>query len=494
MNYRLLCKIIGVILMIEAVFMLLPVIVAIICHESDWKAFLITLICSAAVGATLFSIKLKSKKMYAKDGLVTVGLVWIIMSLVGAVPFTLTGTLPNYMDAIFESVSGFTTSGITIYPDVEILSHAILFWRSMLHWIGGMGVLVFMLAISPVVGGSSIQLMKAEAPGPVTEKITPKISQTAKWLYVMYFILTGAQIIALTISGLSVFQSTLFAFSTLGTGGFSCLNSSVIGLTYAQQVIIEVFMFLAGVNFSLYFLVITGKVKRVFKDIELRWYAAILLAGIICMALNLFFIENQYNNLADALHQSAFATLSAMTSTGFAADNYVLWPDFSRAVIMILMFIGGCAGSTAGGIKVSRVVLMAKTIKSYIRKTVFPNEVKSIRYNGKMVSETVVRSIVMYFTIIFLIMGLSVLVVSAEQGISIETAVSTVATSLNNNGIELSAASLCEFWNYHWWTKLTYIIDMLIGRLEIFPVMALFIYLFKPVENLGKRIKRKANY
>ena len=494
MNYRLLCKIIGGILVIEAVFMLLPVIVAVICHEPDWKAFLVTLIASAAVGAGLFRIKLKSRKMYAKDGLVTVGLVWIIMSLVGAVPFTLTGALPNYMDAFFESVSGFTTSGITIFPDVEILSHAILFWRSMLHWIGGMGVLVFMLAISPIVGGSSIQLMKAEAPGPVTEKITPKISQTAKWLYVMYFILTGAQIISLTISGMTVFQSTLFAFSTLGTGGFSSLNSSVIGLTYAQQVIIEVFMFLAGVNFSLYFLVITGKVKRVFKDIELRWYAIILLVGMFFMFLNLLLVEKQFDSFAEALHQSAFAALSAMTSTGFAADNYVLWPDFSRAIIMILMFIGGCAGSTAGGIKVSRVILMLKTVKGYIRKTVFPNEVKSIRYNGRMVPEVVVRSVVMYFTVIFLIMGASVLVVSAEQNISIDTAVSTVATSLNNNGIELSDAVLCEFWNYHWWTKLTYIIDMLVGRLEIFPIMALFIYLFKPVENLGKKIKRKAIY
>lgn len=494
MNYRLLCKIIGVILLIEAVFMMLPVIVAIICHEPDWKAFLFTLVISAAVGAALFRIKLKNKKMYAKDGLVTVGLVWIIMSLVGAVPFTLTGALPNYMDAFFESVSGFTTSGITICPDVEILSHAVLFWRSMLHWIGGMGVLVFMLAISPVVGGSSIQLMKAEAPGPVTEKITPKISQTAKWLYVMYFILTGLQIIALTISGMTVFQSTLFAFSTLGTGGFSSLNSSVIGLTYAQQVIIEIFMFLAGINFSLYFLAITGKVKRFLKDIEFRWYAIILLIGLFSMLLNLFLIENRYDNFAEAFHQSAFAALSAMTSTGFAADNYVLWPDFSRAVIMILMFIGGCAGSTAGGIKVSRVILMLKTVKGYIRKTVFPNEVKSIRYNGRMVQESVVRSVVMYFTVIFLIMGVSVLVVSAEQNISIDTAVSTVATSLNNNGIELSDATLCEFWNFHWWTKLTYIIDMLVGRLEIFPIMALFIYLFKPVENLGKKMKRKAIY
>lgn len=494
MNYRLLCKIIGVILLIEAVFMILPVIVAIICHEPDWKAFLLTLVISAAVGAAFFRIKLKSRKMYAKDGLVTVGLVWIIMSLVGAVPFTLTGALPNYMDAFFESVSGFTTSGITICPDVEILSHAVLFWRSMLHWIGGMGVLVFMLAISPVVGGSSIQLMKAEAPGPVTEKITPKISQTAKWLYVMYFILTGLQIIALTISGMTVFQSTLFAFSTLGTGGFSSLNSSVIGLTYAQQVIIEIFMFLAGINFSLYFLAITGKVKRFLKDIELRWYAIILLIGLFSMLLNLSLIENQYDNFAEAFHQSAFAALSAMTSTGFAADNYVLWPDFSRAVIMILMFIGGCAGSTAGGIKVSRVILMLKTVKGYIRKTVFPNEVKSIRYNGRMVQESVVRSVVMYFTVIFLIMGVSVLVVSAEQNISIDTAVSTVATSLNNNGIELSDATLCEFWNFHWWTKLTYIIDMLVGRLEIFPIMALFIYLFKPVENLGKKMKRKAIY
>ena len=309
MNKRLIFKIIGLILMIEAVFMLFPFFVSVICREQDWKYFLITLLCCAAAGAGLFCVRIKNRSLYAKEGLFIVGIAWVIMSLAGAVPYFISGFIPDFWNALFESVSGFTTSGISIVADVESASHGMLLWRSLTHWIGGMGVLVFMLAISPVVGGASMHLMRAEAPGPVTEKIRPRISQTAKWLYAMYFVLTGMEVLALSIAGMSVFHATLISFGTLATGGFSFMNSSMAGATAAQQVIVEVFMVLAGVNFSLYFLVVTGKVKKVLKDIELRWYLIVLATAARLISLNVIFSYQQFPTVGEAIHQSSFAVL-----------------------------------------------------------------------------------------------------------------------------------------------------------------------------------------
>lgn len=490
MNKRLIFKIIGLILLIEAVFMLFPMIIGIAAGEGDWKYFLYTLIPCAAAGAGLFSVRIRNKNMYAKEGMAIVGLAWVILSLVGAVPYFISGFIPDYINALFESVSGFTTSGISVVADVEAASHGMLFWRSLTHWIGGMGVLVFMLAISPVVGGSSMHLMRAEAPGPVTEKIKPRISTTAKWLYAMYLVLTALEIIALVIDGLSPFHATLISFGTLATGGFSYLNSSLAAFTASQQVIVEVFMVLAGINFSLYFLVVTGKVKKVLKDLELRWYLIILAAGSVLISLNVYFTRDQFTEFGEAFHQSAFAVISGMTSTGFAAYDYNLWPGFSQVILLILMFVGGCAGSTGGGIKVSRFVLAFKGLRGRIRETVNPKGTYNVKYNGKTVPENILRSTFLYFLMVMVITIFSTVIVSLEPGMDISTSIASVATTLNNNGIELKNSLVAGFASYAWWTRLVYIIDMLIGRLEIFPVVALFVFLFRPMEKAAGKVKK----
>lgn len=491
MNKRLVIKILGLILLIEAAFMLIPMMIGLICGENDWKYFLFTLGCSALVGAAMMQVKLKTKIMYARDGLVIVGASWVLLSLVGAVPYFISGLIPDYINAFFESVSGFTTSGISVIADVEAASNAMLMWRSLTHWIGGMGVLVFMLAISPVVGGASMHLMRAEAPGPVTEKIRPRISQTAKWLYAMYFVLTGCEILALSIAGMSVFHSTLIAFGTLATGGFAFLNSSLATFTVAQQVIVEVFMVMAGVNFSLYFLVITGKIKKVFRDVELRWYLAVIAMVAILVSINVHLVSGCYATLGEAIHQSCFAVISAITSTGFNTFDYNLWPGFSKTLIVLIMFVGGCAGSTAGGIKVSRFVLMFKSLRRNVRSVIYPKRIGFTKYNGKTVPDQVIRSTMVYFMLVILITVFSMIIVSLEPEMDISTAFASVATTLNNNGIEIKNSAVAGFANYHWWSRLVYIIDMLIGRLEVFPIMVLFMYLFRPADRGIRLVRRK---
>lgn len=474
--------------------MLLPMAVGLVCQEDDWIWFLITLSVSALAGALMFRVKLNTTNMYAREGLVIVGGAWVLLSLVGAVPYFISGLIPDFINAFFESVSGFTTSGITVVADVEAASNAMLMWRSLTHWIGGMGVLVFMLAISPVVGGASMHLMRAEAPGPVTEKLHPRISQTAKWLYFMYFILTGCQVIALSIAGMNVFHATLIAFGTLATGGFSFMNSSMGGATVAQQVITEVFMVMAGVNFSLYFLVITGKIKRVLKDIELRWYLAVIAAVAFLVTLNVHLSGHCFATLGEAIHHCTFAVISAITSTGFATMDYNVWPGFAKLLIVMIMFVGGCAGSTAGGIKVSRFVLIGKSVQRNVREMVYPRKMGYTRYNGKAVPDNVIRTTAFYFVIIVFITVLSMIIVSTEPGMDISTALASVATTLNNNGIEIKNASVAGFAGYAWWSRLVYIIDMLIGRLEIFPILILFVYLFQPVSKAAKGIRRRAMF
>ena len=478
-------------MLIEAAFMVLPMAVGLICAEADWIWFLITLSLSGLAGAIMFRVKLKNTNMYAREGMVIVGGSWVILSLVGALPYFLSGLIPDYINAFFESVSGFTTSGITVIADVEAASNAMLMWRSLTHWIGGMGVLVFMLAISPLVGGSSMHLMRAEAPGPVTEKLAPRISQTAKWLYLMYFVLTGCEIIALSIAGMTVFHATLISFGTLATGGFSFMNSSMGGATTAQQVIAEVFMVMAGVNFSLYFLVVTGKVKRVLKDIELRWYLAVIAFVTILVTINVHLSGHNFPTLGSAIHHCTFAVISAITSTGFATYDYNLWPGFAKLLLVLVMFVGGCAGSTAGGIKVSRFVLAGKSVKRSIREMVFPRKIGYTKYNGKAVPDQVIRGTAFYFVLILFITVISMIIVSTEPDMDITTALASVATTLNNNGIEIKNAAVAGFAGYAWWTRLVYIIDMLIGRLEIFPIVVLFIYLFRPLDKVRKGIKRR---
>ena len=493
MNYRLVFKILGLILLIGAAFMVLPLLIALIYGEEDWKYFLITALGTAVIGGLLFAIKLKRKSLYSREAFIIVGLSWVLLSLSGAVPFFISGAIPNYFNAFFESVSGFTTTGITILSDVEVLSRSMLFWRSLTHWIGGMGVLVFMLAVSPVAGGASMYLMRAESPGPSTEKITPKISQTAKVLYLMYFVLTIAQVIALVIAKLPLFESVLIAFGTVATGGFSYLNTSLTTFTVAQQVIVGVFMALAGINFSLYFLALTGRFKKALRDIELHWYFIIMLIGMVLISINVYITKNNFNNWPDTIHHTFFATVSSMTSTGYFSYDYNLWPWFTKGVLILLMFIGGSAGSTAGGLKVSRIILFFKTLKRYIKETLNPRGVNVIKYNKKAVSDETLRDIMMYFGLFVIIAVCSMIIVSQDPDMDLDTTLASVATTLNNNGIEFKSVAVGGYGTFAWWTRLVYIIDMLIGRLEIFPVMAIFASIFSPVSNITKHFKRKIN-
>lgn len=490
--YKIALKTLGLVMLIEAAFMVIPIIVAVCYHEPDWKMFGMIVVATAIVGGLLFLIKPAKQKMHAKDGIIIVALVWIVMSLIGAIPYVMSGLLPNYINALFESVSGFTTSGVSIIPDIEIASHAMLFWRSLTHWIGGMGVLVFMLAITPIAGGASMHLMRAEAPGPTTEKVSPKISQTAKWLYLIYLALTLAEVLALVIAKLGVFESFLISFGTLATGGFSFLNSSLAAFTTAQQAIVVVFMILAGCNFSLFFFVATGKFKKAITDSELICYISILAIASIFIAINVNALSGIYDTFSEALHQSIFAAVSSMTSTGFAAADYSAWPGFSKGLILLVMFIGGCAGSTAGGIKVSRFMIMVKAVKKYLKEKIHPRNVSVVKYQKKEVDDEVVRGILVYFGIFILIFASSMILVSLEPNMDFSTNFSCVSTTLNNNGIEIRTVDFGGFYNFSWISRIVFIIDMLFGRLEIFPIVLLFSWLFSPVTGIYKKIKRKA--
>ena len=477
--------------MIEAAFMLLPTLIAVIYGESDWKWFLPLVLAIAVVGFLLYLIKPQKRRMHAKEGFIIVALAWIVMSMVGALPYVISGLLPNYINAVFEAVSGFTTSGVTIVADVEIASHAVLFWRSLTHWIGGMGVLVFMLALSPVSSGSSMHIMRAEAPGPTTEKLSPKISQTAKWLYVIYLALTLIEALALSIAKLGVFESFLISFGTLATGGFSFLNSSLAAFTHTQQVIVIVFMVLAGVNFSLFFLIATGKFRKALTDTELWCYLGTIVVVVILLTLNVFLVRDQFDTFGEALHHSFFAGVSALTSTGFAAYNYNLFPWFSKGILVLVMFIGGCAGSTAGGIKVSRFMIMIKEVRRYLKERIHPRQVTVVKYNKKEVEDEVVGGILVYFGIFILIFVISMFIVSTEKNMDFTTSFCCVSTTLNNNGIEIKTVDFGGYFNFHWWSRIVFIFDMLFGRLEIFPIVLFFTWLFTPVRDVYKKVRHK---
>lgn len=491
MNWKRILKILGFIMLIMAVFMLLPMGIAFIYGERDWIWFLITIAGLLVIGVPLFLLKPKTQNFFSRDGFLIVALAWIIMGLAGAVPLCISGLIPDYLNAVFEAVSGFTTSGITVISDIESASHAMLFWRSLTHWIGGMGVLVFALALMPVAGGASIHIMRAEAPGPTTDKVVPKISQTAKFLYIAYIVLTLAEVLALVIAKLSVFHAFLISFATLATGGFSFLNSSLATFTAAQQIIVIIFMYLAGINFSLFFLILTKKTKKAFADTELIWYTIIMAATICLITLNLYLSGNQFETFGDTLRESAFAGVSAMTSTGFSAFDYNKWPLFSQALMIMVMFVGGCAGSTGGGIKVSRIVLLFKAFRLYLRRKIHPRTVNVAFFNRKEVSDDIIKDILIYFVTFSVIYAASVFVVSTESSMDFGTAFASVATAINNNGIEFHNAGAAGFANYAWWSRIVFILDMLIGRLEIFPILVLFGTAVTPVRTMYRKMRRK---
>ncbi len=471
MNYSMIFFILGWIFNFEAAFMLLPGITAIIYQEKNGLAFLITMIICLAIGLPLTRKKPQNKVFHAKEGAVTVALSWIVLSMAGAFPFVISGSIPNPIDAMFETVSGFTTTGASILSDVEALSHCMLLWRSFTHWIGGMGVLVFILCLLPLTGGYHMNLMKAESPGPSVSKLVPKVQSTAKILYTIYLMLTVLQMILLLIGRMPLFDTVCLTFGTAGTGGFGIRNDSIAGYSTYNQIVITVFMILFGVNFNVYYLLLTKKVVQAAKSEEVRYYFGIIAVAIIAIAIN---TKGMYTSFGRAFQQAAFQVGSIITTTGYATTNFNVWPVLSKTILVMLMFVGACAGSTGGGIKVSRLMILCKSARKELQLYLHPNAVKKIKMDGKAIPHEVVRATNMFLFVYILIFVVSLLVISLDNFDMVSNFTAITAT-LNNIGPGLGAVGPTgNFGCYSYLSKVVMIFDMLAGRLEIFPLLLLF--------------------
>ena len=473
MNYKLIFHTIGKILLIEAILLIFPLIVNFIYQEENLFAFSLTISILMVVGTLLMMVKPKNKKMFVREGFVIVGLAWIVLSLFGALPFTLSGDIPNYVDAVFETVSGFTTTGASILNDVESMSRSMLFWRSFTHWIGGMGVLVFVLAILPNSEGQNIYLLKAESTGPQVGKLVSKVRFTARILYVIYFTLTLLEVILLLAGGNSWFEAIVMSFGTAGTGGFGIYADSVGGFNIYSQVVIAIFMMIFGINFNIYYLVLIGKIKQAIKSEELRWYLGIILLSTTMITINLMVNLNQ--TFAIALKDAYFQVSSIMTTTGFATVDFNLWPTFSKVILIMIMFVGGCAGSTGGGIKVSRIVILFKSFKREVQKLLHPNSVAPIKMEGEVVEGSVVKGVNVYFAFVMILLFVGTLLVSFD-GLDFASTFTGVIACINNIGPGLNLVGpMGNFDCFSYFSKIILSVLMLIGRLEVYPILILFL-------------------
>lgn len=471
MNYSIIIHIIGWILRFQAAFMVLPVITSLIYREKDISAFLITMGLCLLAGTALTLKKPSNKVFHTKEGCVTVALSWIVLSLTGALPFTISGSIPHYIDAIFETVSGFTTTGASILEDIEALSHGMLIWRSFTHWIGGMGVLVFLLCLLPQISGYHMSLMRAESPGPSVSKLVPKVQSTAKILYTIYIGMTLLQIILLLLGKMPLFDALCTAFGTAGTGGFGIYSDSMAGYSIYIQVVVTIFMILFGINFTFYYLVLTKKIRTALKIEEVRYYLGAILLAVIVITFN---IRHLYGNIGIALKDAAFQVGSIITTTGFATTDFNVWPELSRTILVMLMFLGACAGSTGGGIKVSRFIILFKAIRKELLLYLHPNAVKRVKMDGKSIPHEVVRSTNIFMSTYVLIFAVSVLIISLDN-FDMITNFTGVAATLNNIGPGLELVGPAGNFNmFSYPSKIVLILDMLAGRLEIFPLLLLF--------------------
>ncbi len=471
MNYRMVTSLLGITLLIEAALLIVPMLTALFYAES-MLPFLFTILILLAVAVPSVLCKPKNSRMYAKDGFVCVAGAWLLMSMFGALPFVFSGAIPHYIDAFFETVSGFSTTGATILTDIESLPKGILFWRSFTHWIGGMGVLVFMLAILPSAGGQAIHLLRAETTGPTKGKLVPKLRQTAIILYAIYVFLTLLQTVLLRCAGLSLYDSFVTAFATAGTGGFSVKNASIAGYgNPAAEWITAVFMLLFGVNFNLYFFLLVRKLKRILKNEELRAYLLLCAAAVTAIAVNTWHL---FQNAETCLRTAFFQVTSIMSTTGFATLDYNNWPDFSKTVLVFLMLIGACAGSTAGGLKISRVLIVIKSMTRSIRHIIKPRSVSAVRMDGEAVSLETVHRVNNYLALYFSIIIGTTLLLSLD-GFGLETNLTATLACVNNIGPGLGAVGpIGTFAGFSYFSKLLLSLDMLIGRLEILPMLIFF--------------------
>ncbi|MFY9497402.1 MAG: TrkH family potassium uptake protein [Halanaerobiales bacterium] len=476
MDSGLVLKTIGHLLIVEAVFMIAPLGVSIYYGESDFKAFFIAILITAFVGTILSFSRARKEAVRYKEGFMIVGLGWLLISIFGAIPFLLAGTFDNFIDAFFETVSGFTTTGASVLKDIESQPHGILFWRSLTHWLGGMGVLVFTLSLLPAVGMSSLNILKAESTGPTPGKLAPKIAETARILYIIYILLTGLEIIFLKIGGMPLFDAVTHTFATVGTGGFSTKNKSIAAYNMPSiEWVIMIFTFLAGVNFSLYYDVLMGKFKSLFKDREFQFYCTVIGIAIILITIN---ITDSWGNILLSFRQAAFQVVTIITSTGFATLDYSIWPAFSKMILFILMFFGGCAGSTSGGIKILRVMIVFKYIKREFYKLIHPNSVISIRIGGQTIPENVVQNVIAFVLLYFLIFaGLSLILLTQDMDLISST--SAVVASLSNIGPGFgSVGPAMNYAGLTTFTKILLSFTMILGRLEIYTVLILITPIF----------------
>ncbi len=471
MNSSIIRYILGHVLKIEGILMLLPCTVALIYGENVGFYYLITAALCFLFGTLMILKKPADYVFYLKEGCIATSLSWILLSLFGALPFWLTGEIPSFTNALFETISGFTTTGASILSDVEALSHTSLFWRSFTHWIGGMGVLVFLLAIIPLSGGSHINLMRAESPGPSVGKLVPKVKYTARLLYLIYFGMTILEIIFLLLGGMPVFDALTTSFGTAGTGGFGIKNDSIMGYSPYLQWVVTIFMILFGVNFNAYYLLVFRKFKKALQVEEVRCYFAIIA---VATAIIFFNILDTSAGIFDALTHSSFQVASIITTTGFSTVDFNLWPQTSKTVLVLLMFVGACAGSTGGGIKVSRFMVLVKTLIKELNSYIHPKSIKKIKMEYKPVEHEVVRAINVYFITFMLIFSASVLAISFN-GKDLVTNFTAVAATINNIGPGLEMVGPTENFNlFSPFSKYVLMFDMLAGRLELFPLLILF--------------------
>lgn len=470
MNYKMTAYVLGKMLGVEALVLCIPAAVSLIYGEtSDMAAFGIT----SAVLCVFFLLfgrkKPENGRIYGKDGLVIVAAAWILWSVFGALPFYLSREIPSYVDALFETVSGFTTTGSTILTDIEALSYGMNFWRCLTHWIGGMGVLVFVMVVTSLDDKSSMHLMRAEVPGPEADKLVPKARETAKLLYAMYLALTVAEIIFLLAGGMNLYDSIIHSFSTAGTGGFANHNSSVAYYDSAYiDGVITVFMILFGINFNMYFLLLIKDVKSVWKNEEVRAYLGIIVAATLVITCNVLSI---YKEPLKAFRYSIFQVASIITTTGFATADFNLWPELSKCILLLIMVIGACAGSTGGGVKVSRFLILWKSILKQVKGMLHPKSVNVVKVNGKKISNETLQGVYAYFSAYVFVFGISVLLVALDN-FDFATTISGVLTTLSNVGPGISRVGPVEnFQSFSVLSKIVFSMDMLIGRLEIFPFL-----------------------
>ena len=471
MNTSIIRYILGQVMKIEAILMLLPCIVAIIYGEEEGFAYLIALLICGLLGLISTLKKPSSNVFYLKEGCIATALSWIVLSFFGGLPFIINGEIPSFVDAMFETVSGFTTTGASILNNVEALSYCNMFWRSFTHWIGGMGVLVFLLAIIPLSGGSNINLMRAESPGPSVGKFAPKIRYTARLLYTIYFVLTFIEMILLLFGKMPVFDAITTSFGTAGTGGFGIKNDSMMSYSPYIQWVVTIFMILFGINFNAYYLLLFRQFKKAFKIEEVKFYFIIILTSIGIIFIDLY---TTISNAFATLRHASFQVASIITTTGFATVDFDKWPEASKTILVLLMFIGACAGSTGGGIKVSRIVIMVKTVIKELNSYIHPKSIKKIKIEGKPVEHEVVRAINVYFITFMILFSVSVFAISFD-GKNLVTNFTAVAATINNIGPGLELVGPTgNFSVFSPFSKCVMIFDMLAGRLELFPLLILF--------------------